>query len=333
MLSRVAHMVYWMQRYRERVENVARLIDVNLYLSIDAPGDAQEQWEPLVITGGDSVLFKELYGEATEQNVIEFLTFDERNKNSILHCLRESRDNARAIRQVITSEMWNELNQLYLYIYKTAGSKGKITSPYEFFQKIRSTCQLFTGITDTTMSHNAAWHFGRIGYLLERADQTTRILDVKYFILLPSPQHVGSPYDDIQWAALLKSISGFEMYMKKWNDIRHASVVEFMLLDPYFPRSVFSCVRRTLDSLRAISALSEQGSAYQSKPEQLLETLCSELAQMKVYEVIKTGLHEFIDNLQMRIIEIHNSLYRTFFSPNAYEMIYQDHQAELKLTE
>ncbi len=315
MLSRVADSLYWMQRYRERAENVARLIDVNLYLSIDAPGDDRHQWEPLVTTTGEKNLFEEIYGKASEKNVIEFLTFDERNPNSIINCLRQSRDNARSVRQIITLEMWNELNQLYLFVRKAADSRKKITSFFDFFQSIKRSCQLFTGITDTTMSHTDAWHFGRLGYLLERADQTSRILDVKYFILLPTPSHVGTPYDDIQWATLLKSVSGLEMYRKKWHDIQHSNVINFLLLDEYFPRAVCSCLRRAADSLRAVS--NEKTPSGEGSPHALLNGLYSEFQRLTVYEIVKTGMHEFVDRLQARIDEISNSIYNTFFAPHA----------------
>ncbi len=315
MLSRIADSIFWMQRYRERAENVARLIDVNLYLSIDAPGDDRHQWEPLVATTGDKTLFTELHGKATEKNVIEFLTFDDRNPNSILNCLRNARDNARSVRQIITSEIWNEINQLYLFVSTAAASRKKISSYFDFFQAIKRSCQLLTGITDTTFSHSDAWHFGRLGYLLERADQTSRILDIKYFILLPSTQLVGTAYDDIQWGALLKSVSALEMYRKKWHEVRHSNVINFLLLDDLFPRSVCSCLRRAVDSLRAVS--NGNTPSGDDTPHVLLGNLYKEFQSLTVYEIVKVGLHEFLDSLQSKISEINSSIYNTFFAPHS----------------
>lgn len=312
MLSRVADSIYWMQRYRERAENIARLIDVNLFLNIDAPGDDRQQWHPSVVTTGDYDLFEELYGEPTESNVLQFLTFDPRNPNSILNCVSLSRENARSIRETITSEMWHEINLLYLHVREAAAApKRALKHPFEFYAHIRRSCQLFTGIMDTTLSHDEAWHFGRLGNLFERADQSSRILDAKYYILLPSVEHVGSPYDDILWAALLKSVSGLEMYRRSWNEIRHSHVVDFIVLNPDFPRSIHSCLRRAQDSLRAIGG----GTGAEDEPLRLLIRMCGELERTHVYDIVKFGLHEFLDQVQSKISEISQSMYNTYFSP------------------
>ncbi len=310
MLSRVAESIYWMQRYRERAENVARLAGVNLHLSIDAPGNEELQWHPVVAATGDLELYRQHYGEATEQNVLHFLTFDLRNPNSILNCLYNSRENARSIRPIITSEMWHELNTIYLYIQKTSRAyQGKSPSP-EFFDTIRKSCQLLTGITDTTLSHGEVWHFSRIGNLLERADQTSRILDVKYFMLLPSPEHVGTAFDDIQWAALLKSAGALEMYRRIHHSIHHSSVAEFLILNRQFPRAIYSCLWRAEESMRRLL----DGRVEGCEPYARIAALCDEFKNMKIYEIIKKGMHEFLDEIQARIIEIHNSIYGTFFS-------------------
>ncbi len=310
MLSRVADAVYWMQRYRERAENIARLIDVNLYLSIDAPGDDSQQWLPLVVTTGGEALFKELYKQANAKNVLEFLTFDERNPNSISNCIYRSRENARSVRETITSDMWNELNMLYLYMRRASLARST-RSLFDFYGHIRRSCQLFTGIMDTTMSHNEAWHFGRIGNLLERADQSSRILDVKYYMLLPSPEYVGTPFDDILWAALLKSINGLEPYRKIWHEIHHANVIHFIILNREFPRSIHSCLWRAQQSL----ALIDSAATGPDAPLGMVRRLCTELASKTVYEIVKHGLHEYLDELQSKIIEISDSIWKTYFAP------------------
>jgi len=308
MLSRVAESLYWMQRYRERAENTARLIEASLHLNIDAPGDDQAQWYPVVATTGDQELFEKLYGQATEENVLRFLTFDERNANSILNCILNSRENARSIRPVITSEMWNELNATHVLVQKKA-LEGKIASR-DFYDSIRKSCQLFTGIMDTTLSHNEAWHFGRLGNLIERADQTSRILDVKYFILLPTPEYVGTTYDDIQWTALLKSVSALEMYRRVRNSVQHIHVVEFLILNREFPRSIYSCLYRAEQSLRQI--LKNETGACQGYRQ--TAALCQRLSAISISEIINAGLHEFLDDIQSRIIEINNSITADFFA-------------------
>lgn len=310
MLSRVANALYWMQRYRERAENIARLVEVNLHLTIDIPLDSRGQWYPLVATTGDYELFQQHYSESTEESVLRFLTFDRRNPNSILNCLHRSRENGRSIRPIITSEMWHELNTAYLYAVKAAAAVEDGHPGYEFYDHIRKSCQLFTGITDTTLSHNEAWHFARIGNLVERADQTSRILDVKYFMLLPSAQHVGTPYDDIQWAALLKSVSALEMYRRNRPSIHHAWVAEFLILNREFPRAIYSCLIRAEESLRRMLGIhAESSEAYRQ-----IAQLCEELAAMTIYEIIKKGLHEFLDRIQARLIEINQSIFLDFFT-------------------
>lgn len=319
MLSRVAEAIYWMQRYRERAENTARLIDVNLYLAIDAPGNDEQQWEPLIATTGDSELFDKLYGKSTESNALEFLTFDERNPNSILNCLYRSRENGRSIREVITSEMWHELNALYLDVRKTGSLKGKsIKALFDFYTRIRRSCQLFTGIKDTTMSHNEAWHFGRIGNLVERADQSSRILDVRYYILLPSLEHIGTTYDDILWSAVLQSVSGLEMYRKKYHEIHHSYVIDFIVLDPKFPRSIYSCMERTRESLQKITGGHARADV---EPLYLVSELCKELQKYNVYDLIKEGLHEYLDRMQTKISAISASISNTYFAASSDRII------------
>jgi len=230
----------------------------------------------------------------------------------MLNCLLRSRENGRSIRPIITSEMWHELNTTYLCVQKAEARSSEGHPGYEFYDQIRKSCQLFTGITDTTLSHNEAWHFARLGNLLERADQTSRILDVKYFMLLPSAQHVGTPYDDIQWAALLKSVGALEMYRRNRHSIHHAWVAEFLILNREFPRSVNSCLLRVEDSLRRmLGPKAEESEAYQR-----VTLMCGELSRMTIYDIIKKGLHEFLDGIQARIIDINNSIFADFFALN-----------------
>ena len=234
MLSRVADAIYWMSRYIERAENVARFVDVNLHLELDG-SEAEGQWSPLIETTGDTARFKERHGTATTRdNVLRFLTFDAETPNSILSCFKNARDNARGIREIISSEMWEQVNAAYLMVTEAARSGVAMESPHDFFTAVKQASHLFVGITYLTMTHNEAWHFGRLGRLIERADMTSRIVDVKYYILLPDPALVGSPVDELQWAALLRSTSAFEMYRKRHGHIAPDKVMEFLLLSHHF---------------------------------------------------------------------------------------------------
>src|SRR4051812_6316553 len=211
MLSRVAESIYWMHRYMERAENIARVVHVNLNLELDLPpGDdtiSASQWHPLIWTTGDDKLFAKHHQNATRESVIFFLTFDPDNPNSILSCVTSARENARSIREVISSEMWFTLNRFYLKLRDPASVSRAADDPHTFYTDVKTACGLFLGETLTTMSYDEGYHFGRMGRLLERADKTSRILDVKYYILLPRLEDVGMPIDTIQWAALLKSAS------------------------------------------------------------------------------------------------------------------------------
>jgi len=299
MLSRVADSIFWMRRYIERAENVARFIDVTLNLTLGLGLDRYQQWEPLVYTTGDHDVFHEHYDEVNQASVIRFLTFDERNPNSILSCLKMARENARTSREMLSSQMWEELNKFYLFVRDHRHDSKAVDSPFEFFGRIRQAGYLLEGVTYSTMSHGEAWNFGRLGALLERADKTSRILDVKYYLLLPDFSDVGTPIDISQWGMLLKSTSALEMYRRRHGRISPKQVAAFMLLDRDFPRAIRFCISRAEQSLLAITG----GTAgnFQNKPEQYLGRLRAELDFLHIDEVMNIGLHEFIDDFQTKL--------------------------------
>jgi len=305
LLSRVADSVYWMARYIERAENVARFIGVNLNLQIDLPLAPSQQWQPLIETSGDAETFKERFGLATQARVIEWLAYDSQNLSSIVSCLRFARENARSVRETISSEMWTQVNSMYLQI-QTQRSLPEPERMLDAFREIRMGCHLFEGVTDATMSHNEAWHFMRLGRMLERADKTSRILDVKYFMLLPSIRDVGTPYDDIHWSAVLKSVSGFEMYRKKYGRITPSDVVDFLVMDNEFPRAVRFCIKSASESLQSITGTPIGAFRYRS--EQLMGQLRAELDFTSVDTVLRSGLHEYLDRLQLKMNGIDEGL-------------------------
>ncbi|HXJ56619.1 MAG TPA: alpha-E domain-containing protein [Verrucomicrobiae bacterium] len=312
MLSRVAESIYWMSRYTERAENVARFIEVNLQLMLDAPAGSDQQWEPLVATTGDHQHFAKRYGAPSQQNVIQFLTFAPENPNSILSCLRAARENARTVREIIASEMWLQLNKFYLMVTDAAGAGGRLAAPHEFFAEVKLASHLFCGISEATMTHGEPWHFARLGQMLERADKTSRILDVKYFILLRSVEDIGTPFDDMQWAAVLRSASAFEMFRKRQGRLTPRGVVEFLLLDREFPRAIHYCLLSARDSLHAISGTPV--GTFRQPAEKLLGQLCSDLSYASVDEIIAAGLHEYLDHLQTRMNQVGTGIHDTFFA-------------------
>jgi uncharacterized alpha-E superfamily protein len=312
MLSRVADSIYWTSRYVERAENVARFIEVNLQLMLDAPSGEAQQWEPLVNTTGDHAAFHKRHGEATQQNVVQFLTFDTENPNSIISCIRAARENARTIREIISSEMWLHLNKFYLMVTAAADDSTAHANPHEFFDEVKNAGHLFNGAAEATMTHGEPWHFFHMGRMLERADKTSRILDVKYFILLRSVKDIGTPIDDLQWAAVLRSASAFEMYRKRHGRISPKGIVEFLVLDRQFPRATHFCLLAARDSLHAISGT--PAGTYRHTPEKLLGQLCSELSFTSVDEIINTGLHEQLDELQTKMNHVSAGIYEAFFA-------------------
>jgi uncharacterized alpha-E superfamily protein len=311
MLSRVANSIYWLSRYIERAENVARFIDVNLQMILDLPAGAGEQWAPLVIITGDDQSFAARRGPPTRENVIRFLAFDPDNPNSIFSCLRAARENARTVREVISPEMWEQINTCYLMV-NAAAEDQVMASPYGFFNDVKRASLLFDGIADATMLHGEGFHFYRMGRLLERADKTSRLLDVKYYILLPSPADVGTPLDDIQWTAVLRSASALEMYRKRHGHIAPDRIVEFLLLDPEFPRSVHYCLTYGNDSLHAISGTPI--GMFRNSAEQRLGQLRAELAYADTPHIIEHGLHEFLDSLQKKLNRVDHCIFDTFFA-------------------
>jgi len=313
MLSRVADSIYWMSRYTERAENIARFIDVNWHLNLDMPGGSlKEQWMPLVTATGDAERFLEHYGEATRDNVIKFLAFDRDNPNSIISSLFKARENARSVREMISTEMWEAINTFYLFVIDSSRDQSFISQPSAFFAEVKRHSHLFIGFTVTTLQHDEGWHWCRMGRLLERADKTGRILDVKYFYLLPSVSHVGTPFDSMQWGALLRSVSALEPYRKKYGIITPQSVVEFLILDREFPRAVHYCLTRVEDSLHTIAG--SPGATYGNKAERFCGRLRSDLAYTDVGAIMDVGLHEFVDGLEASVNGIGGAIYEQFFA-------------------
>jgi uncharacterized alpha-E superfamily protein len=313
MLSRLADSLYWMSRYVERAENVARFIDVNTWLSLDLPAGYREQWSPLISTTGDDKLFASLYNHPSKRNVIHFLTFDTHNPNAILSTISAARENARMARQYITLEMWEQINRFYIAVQNGArlASRGFEPGP-DFFSDVTTASHMFLGTLYATMSHNEGWHFCRLGRLIERADKTSRILDTKYYLLLPSVDAVGTPYDDIMWGAVLRSTSAFEMYRKRFQQISPDRIVDFLVLDREFPRAIRYCVISAQASIHTITGTPI--GTFSNSAEQQLGRLCAELNYIQVREIIKRGLHEFLDNTQVRLNLVGDAVQNSFFA-------------------
>jgi uncharacterized alpha-E superfamily protein len=260
-------------------------------------------------TTGDQEVFAERYGPPTRKNVIEFLTFDRSNLNSIISCARAARENARSVREIISSEMWEQVNKLYLTVNQEAADGWTIEELHDFFTHIKMASHLFAGIADATMSHGEAWNFFNLGRMLERADKTSRIL-IKYFILLPTVADIGYIYDDI--GAVLER-QRVRNVSQDSDRIAPDQVVDFLLLDYQFPRAIRFCIVRADEALHAISGAPV--GTFSNPAEQRLGHLRSDLAYTQVREVLAKGLHEFLDRLQTKLNRGGDGIHENFFAP------------------
>lgn len=313
MLSRVANSIYWLGRYLERAENYARFIDVNFNLMQDLPVGLKEQWRPLVAATGDLHIYESKSQDYTSEEVLYFLGFDENNPNSMFSAVRNARENARIIRENLSKETWEKTNELYHFMQ--AGQKKKVwkkDDPREFFSLIKNQILLIYGLADSSVARVEGWYFSRLGQYLERADKTSRILDVKYHILLPNQDQVGSPLDFLHWMALLKSVTAFNTYRRVYGNIDPSSVVEFLTLNKYFPRSIYFCIREAEKCLHKISGSDAEG--YKNSAEKAIGSLKSKLEYADVEEIIDYGLHEYLDDLQIKINGISDKIDSNFFT-------------------
>ncbi len=315
MLSRVGDSTYWMGRYIERAENNARLLDVNVQMLLDFEnrGGATERqfWRPILSTLEDTELFAELHGEFTASAVLEYVTFETRNPNSILSCINHARENARAVRDQISSEMWEKVNETWLYFKDGSAQRAFRANSHAFYEKVTEASQLFQGVTDATMTHGEAWRFIQAGKYIERADSTSRILDLKYHILLPSGEQVGGSVDISQWLSLLRSCSGMEAYLKiRKGNVTSWGVAEFLICHAGFPRSIRFSVDRLDECLHEISGT--EAGHFANEPERLSGLLRSQLDYATVDGIFAVGLHEYLDGVQARLIELDIAFHRTY---------------------
>ena len=311
MLSRVAESIYWMSRQVERAENLARFLEVTHNLALDQSDTQTDPWTPLVEATGDRDEFAERYEIANAQNVTQFLAFDGDYQNSMLSSLRMARENARGVRECLSSELFEQLNEFYHFV-NDASEQQAFDSTSGFLTEVRGIAIKWSGVLESTMPRDVAWHFANVGRLLERADKTSRLLDVKYFNLLPNASDVGTAIDDLQWSALLSAISAFESYRREYKLVRINKVVSYFLFKDRFPRSVLFCIEGAMWSLQKIDEASQSKAAGESFG--VINQLHDRLCKTSVKEVLAGGMHQFIDNVQTQLNEIGHSMNEDYFS-------------------
>ena len=317
MLCRTANELFWMSRHIERAENMARMLDVTYRMSllpyeVVEPGLAwAEPWSVPLVTSGLATEYYERFAELSAQNVLRFLILDATNPSSIFCCLRAARESARSVRGAITSEMYEDLNSAWLEIRRVDFARVEADGVSEFLDWVKMRSHLFRGVTFGTMLRDEAYHFIRLGTHLERADNTARILDVKYHTLLPSAADVGGAVDYYQWGALLRSVSGFESYRKIYSDvITPRRVAELLILRADMPRSLHACMNFIHETLERICDPSTR------EVERSAGELHAKLHYGKTDDIIRFGLHEYLVDFLARISTLGNDISRHFLVPS-----------------
>ncbi len=316
LLSRVAESMSWLGRYVERAENTARLLEVTYHGKLDpAAGDlagATNTWEALVATLGATARYEASHDRYDETDVIAFLTLDRNNTSSIVSSIGAARENARSVRNLISSETWMAINRLYHTVSKASIHLITRDGLYEFCDTVRTGTNLCAGAIRQTSLHDEGLHWLWVGASLERADMVTRIVDSKYHVLMNGDEEVGGPLDRFQWVALLRSVSGWEAYLQLWPLGPDATgVVDFLLLNPMFPRSLRAAVDELLRSLDAATAGAE--ASLRNEPMRLITSLQNQLRFNTPESLIEAGLHEQLADVQRRLALVTDSVQRCFF--------------------
>lgn len=306
MLSSDAESIYWMGRYVERAENTARLVNVNVNLMLDMPRQVRPGWRVLVEIIGSQGLFEKLYTRAEERDVVRFLLGDARNPGSMLSSLQLARENARTMRDLIPGEAWEQLNSLHAYAQQQLAAGLTQKRRFDYLRGIIVGAQTFNGIIAGTMTRDHGYDFLRIGRNLERADMTTRIIDVRSAEMPAALDDLGAPYANLQWMSVLKSLTAYQMYRRAMQvRVRRPEVLRFLFHDSRFPRAFRHCVEQVEGCLVALP----RGSAPLGIARRVIATL--ETGDPEQLEQV--ALHTFIDELQLGLAELTDAIRATYF--------------------
>ena len=308
MLSRVAENIYWMARYVERAENTARLVRVNANLLLDLPRGIAPGWEPLVSIMGVDQEFQKRHSRATERSVVKFLIGDSSNHCSILSSLRAARENCRTVRDIVPRSGWEQINELYLYARENVNAGLTKSGRHDYLARIISGSQTINGLLGSTLFRDEAYQFLRIGRNLERADMTTRIIDVRSTDLLPEETAESKPFDTIQWVSVLNSLSAYQAYRRKVQvQVRRDEALEFLFKNTLFPRAIMHCLHAVEESLGELKNPRDSL--------KVLRILIHKVSATRVDRLRKQQLHTYIDQLQVGIINLHRAMEETYFLP------------------
>ena len=303
-----------MVRYVERADNLARLIDVNQQLLLDFERLDSERlrgfWQPIILSTGDEEAFAKLYDKTGSEEVIRFLTNDPANPNSIASCIALARENARTVRDQLSYELWEEINALYLFTRSEDGSRLVNLDPQRYYENIRRSAVTFLGIAASTTSRNEAWDFMDLGRHLERADKTTRFLDVSSHLPSGSSGMESVSQETLHWTAILRSCGAMGAFRASQRVVSAQSAVDFLIYEKEFPRSVRYCLEKVDISLHRISG-TPRGS-FSNEAEREAGRLLADLNFGSTEDVFQKGLHEYLDDLQGRFNHIGGEIFETY---------------------
>src|SRR6478672_386452 len=316
MLSRTADHLFWMARYMERAENTARMLDVNYQTGLlpQSAAVAEQGWQGLLSISELTRDYTQRYGAINPRQVMSFMVKDERNPSSILSCLRAARENARAVRGTLTTEAWETQNQTWLEVNRMIRIGEFERDPGQFFEWVKFRSHLSRGVTVGTMLMDEALHFMRMGTFLERADNTARLVDVKFHAVqidfVGSADEKDQEFDFYHWSAILRSVSGFEVYRKVYRDvIRPERVAELLILRPDMPRSLLACLNELMSNLVMVT------SDTTSETQRRAGKLRADLQYARIDEILATGLHAFLTQFLDRVNELGMHISREFLVP------------------
>jgi uncharacterized alpha-E superfamily protein len=321
MLSRTADHLFWMSRYTERAENTARMLDVNYQTSLlpQSKAVAQAGWQGLLTISELKPAYEAKYPghSINPTDVMDFMVRDEQNPSSIISCLQNARENARAVRGSLTTEVWETQNQTYLEVLRMLKSGDFEREPAQFFEWVKFRSHLSRGVTLGTMLQDEAFHFLRLGTFLERADNTARLIDVKFHAVetdfMGAADEKDQEYDFYHWSAILRSVSGFEVYRKVYRDvIRPERVAELLILRPDMPRSLLGCLNEVMSNLALVS------SDPASETRRRAGKLCADLQYARIDEILANGLHAYLTQFLDRVNEIGAHISREFLVPSTH---------------
>ncbi len=306
MLSRVAENLYWMTRYLERAENTARLINATTQVLLDLPRGASFGWDVLLKIAGLDQQFAESYSTQDEANIMRFLVTDQRNPSSIVSCLRATRESCRGLREVLPRLAWERINALYLFVDKRAPQAIERTHRYGILEEIIARRQAIIGLLSDCMSHDASYRFIRLGRYIERADMTTRIVDIHAAVLVPKQAAAEDPAIDLMWMAVLRSLHAYQMYRRHVSvHVRSSDVVNFLLNNQHFPRTVHYC----LDEVEACLAELPHNRLALAR----LHVAQRRLAAMHIEGLEPAQRHEALDAVQADIAAVHGAIATEYF--------------------